>query len=75
MYSKNLYGTIKYSSDDVLNDININNEKDLLQMLPSFYHNSDFIKEFMKSNSIEASLLNYYVKDWLFWRRVGTCNW
>lgn len=75
MYSKNLYGTIKYSSDDVLNDININNEKDLLQMLPSFYHNSDFVREFMKSNSIEASLLNYYVKDLVNNLYVKTATW
>lgn len=47
----------------------------LLEFLPEFYHNSDFVKSFMKTQSIEADLLNFYVKDLVDNLYVKTATW
>ena len=54
MYSKKIYGVSPYADttkkQEENKEIEIKRETDLLEYLPSFYHNSDVIKSFMESN-------------------------
>ena len=47
----------------------------LLDYLPSFYHNSNIVKSFMDSNSIEANILKDYVEDLNNNLYVKTATW
>ena len=47
----------------------------LLDYLPSFYHNSNIIKSFIDSNSIEANILKDYVEDLSKNLYVKTATW
>ena len=47
----------------------------LLDYLPSFYHNSNIIKSFIDSNSIEANILKDYVEDLNNNLYVKTATW
>ena len=67
MYSKKIYGVSSYLDIEKVKEeqdkIEIKREADLLEYLPSFYHNSDVIKTFMESNSIEVDTLKAYIED------------
>ena len=67
MYSKKTYGVSSYLDIEEVKEeqdkIEIKREADLLEYLPSFYHNSDVIKTFMESNSIEVDTLKAYIED------------
>ena len=56
MYSKKIYGVSPYldipKKEQDKEEIEIKRETNLLEYLPSFYHNSDVIKSFMESNRI-----------------------
>ena len=79
MYSKKIYGISPYL--DILkvqeenNEIEIKREANLLEYLPSFYHNSDVIKSFMESNSIEVDTLKAYIEDLSKNLYVKTATW
>lgn len=79
MYSKKIYGISPYL--DILkvqeenNEIEIKREANLLEYLPSFYHNSDIIKSFMESNNIEVDTLKAYVEDLSKNLYVKTATW
>ena len=47
----------------------------LLDYLPSFYHNSNIVKSFIDSNSIEANILKDYVEDLNNNLYVKTATW
>ena len=47
----------------------------LLDYLPSFYHNSNVIRSFIDSNSIEANILKDYVEDLNNNLYVKTATW
>lgn len=79
MYSKKIYGVSPYldipknhSSNE---DIEIKREANLIENLPSFYHNSDFVKAFMESNSIEVDTLKAYMNDLIKNLYVKTATW
>ena len=79
MYSKKIYGVSSYldipskhEEDDI---VEIKRETDLLEYLPSFYHNSDIIKSFMESNSIEVDILKAYMNDLIKNLYVKTATW
>ena len=47
----------------------------LIDMLPSFYHDSDFIKAYMSSQSIEHSLVKESIEDLVNNLYVNTATW
>lgn len=47
----------------------------LIDLLPSFYHESDFVKAFMSSQTIEADLLKASVEDLVANLYVKTATW
>ena len=47
----------------------------LLDYLPSFYHNSNIVKSFIDSNSIEANILKDYVEDLNNNLYIKTATW
>ena len=79
MYSKKIYGISSYldvpktHSDN--EEIEVKRDINLIESLPSFYHDSDFIKAFMESNSIEADALRLYVDDLIKNLYVSTATW
>ena len=79
MYSKKIYGVSPYldipKKEEEKNEIEIKRETDLLEYLPSFYHNSDVIKSFMESNSIEVDTLKAYIEDLSKNLYVKTATW
>jgi hypothetical protein len=80
MYSKKIYGVSPYldipkKEQDDKEEIEIKRETNLLEYLPSFYHNSDIIKSFMESSSIEADTLKAYVEDLSKNLYVKTATW
>ena len=79
MYSNKTYGVSSYFVIEKVNEeqdkIEIKREADLLEYLPSFYHNSDVIKTFMESNSIEVDTLKAYVDDLVKNLYVKTATW
>lgn len=79
MYSKKIYGVSSYLDIPKIkeenNDIEIKREADLLEYLPSFYHNSNIVKAFMESNNIEVDTLKAYVEDLNKNLYVKTATW
>ena len=79
MYSKKTYGVSSYLDIEKVKEeqdkIEIKREADLLEYLPSFYHNSDVIKTFMESNSIEVDTLKAYIEDLIKNLYVKTATW
>ena len=79
MYSKKIYGVSPYldipKKAQDKEEIEIKRETDLLKYLPSFYHNSDVIKSFMESNSIEVDTLKAYIEDLSKNLYVKTATW
>jgi hypothetical protein len=79
MYSKKTYGVSSYLDIEKVKEeqdkIEIKREADLLEYLPSFYHNSDVIKTFMESNGIEVDTLKAYVEDLSKNLYVKTATW
>ena len=79
MYSKKTYGISSYLDIEKVKEeqdkIEIKREADLLDYLPSFYHNSNIVKSFIDSNSIEANILKYYVEDLNNNLYVKTATW
>ena len=79
MYSKKIYGVSPYldipKKAQDKEEIEIKRETDLLEYLPSFYHNSDVIKSFMESNSIEVDTLKAYVEDLSKNLYIKTATW
>ena len=79
MYSKKIYGVSPYldipKKEQDKEEIEIKRETDLLEYLPSFYHNSDVIKSFMESNSIEVDTLKAYVEDLSKNLYIKTATW
>ena len=79
MYSKKTYGVSSYLDIEKVKEeqdkIEIKREADLLEYLPSFYHNSDVIKSFMDSNSIEVDTLKAYIEDLSKNLYVKTATW
>ena len=47
----------------------------LIDMLPSFYHNSDFVKAYMSSQSVEHSFLKESIEDLVNNLYVNTATW
>jgi hypothetical protein len=79
MYSKKTYGVSSYLDIEKVKEeqdkIEIKREADLLEYLPSFYHNSDVIKTFMESNSIEVDTLKAYIEDLIKNLYIKTATW
>ena len=79
MYSKKIYGVSPYldipKKAQDKEEIEIKRETDLLEYLPSFYHNSDVIKSLMESNSIEVDTLKAYVEDLSKNLYIKTATW
>ena len=79
MYSKKIYGVSSYSetskTEEDNKEIEIKREIDLLEYLPSFYHNSDIVKAFMESSSIEVDTIKAYVEDLSKNLYVKTATW
>ena len=79
MYSKKTYGVSSYLDIEKVKEeqdkTEIKRETDLLEYLPSFYHNSDVIKSFMESNSIEVDTLKAYVDDLVKNLYIKTATW
>ena len=80
MYSKKIYGVSPYldipkKEQDDKEEIEIKRETNLLEYLPSFYHNSDVIKSFMESNSIEVDTLKAYIEDLSKNLYIKTATW
>ncbi len=79
MYSKKIYGVSSYldipNKHEEDDKVEIKRETDLLEYLPSFYHNSDIIKSFMESNSIEVDILKAYMNDLVKNLYVKTATW
>ena len=79
MYSKKIYGVSPYLDipkiQEENNELEIKRESNLLEYLPSFYHNSDIVKSFMESNSIEADILKAYIDDLSKNLYVKTATW
>ena len=79
MYSKKTYGVSSYLDIEKVKEeqdkIEIKREADLLEYLPSFYHNSDVIRSFMESNSIEVDTLKAYIEDLSKNLYVKTATW
>ena len=79
MYSKKIYGVSSYLDIEKVKEeqdkIEIKREADLLEYLPNFYHNSDVIKTFMESNSIEVDTLKAYIEDLSKNLYVKTATW
>jgi hypothetical protein len=79
MYSKKTYGVSSYLDIEKVKEeqdkIEIKREADLLEYLPSFYHNSDVIKSFMESNSIEVDTLKAYIEDLIKNLYIKTATW
>ena len=79
MYSKKTYGISSYLDIEKVKEeqdkIEIKRETDLLEYLPSFYHNSDIIKAFMESSSIEVDTIKAYVEDLSKNLYVKTATW
>lgn len=47
----------------------------LIDMLPSFYHNSDFVKAYMSSQSVEHSFIKESIEDLVNNLYVNTATW
>ena len=47
----------------------------LIEMLPSFYHNSDFVKAYMSSQSVEHSFIKESIDDLVNNLYVDTATW
>ena len=47
----------------------------LIDMLPSFYHNSDFVKAYMSSQTVEHSFIKESIKDLVNNLYVNTATW
>lgn len=47
----------------------------LIEMLPSFYHNSDFVKAYMSSQSIEHNFIKESIDDLINNLYVNTATW
>ena len=79
MYSKKTYEVSSYLDIEKVKEeqdkIEIKREADLLEYLPSFYHNSDVIRSFMESNSIEVDTLKAYIEDLSKNLYVKTATW
>jgi hypothetical protein len=79
MYSKKTYGVSSYLDIEKVKEeqdkTEIKREADLLEYLPSFYHNSDVIKSFMESNSIEVDTLKAYIEDLSKNLYIKTATW
>ena len=79
MYSKKIYGVSPYLDipkiQEENNELEIKRESNLLEYLPSFYHNSDIIKSFMESNNIEVDILKAYIEDLSKNLYVKTATW
>ena len=79
MYSKKIYGVSPYldipKKEEEKNEIEIKRETDLLEHLPIFYHNSNVIRSFMESNSIEVDTLKAYIEDLSENLYVKTATW
>lgn len=79
MYSKKIYGVSPYldipKKEEEKNEIEIKRETDLLEYLPSFYHNSDIVKAFMESSSIEVDTIKAYLEDLSKNLYVKTATW
>ena len=79
MYSKKTYGVSSYLDIEKVKEeqdkIEIKREADLLEYLPSFYHNSDIVKAFMESNSVEVDTLKAYIEDLIKNLYVKTATW
>ena len=79
MYSKKIYGVSPYLDipkvKEENNELEIKREADLLEYLPGFYHNSDVIRSFMESNSIEVDTLKAYVEDLSKNLYIKTATW
>jgi hypothetical protein len=79
MYSKKIYGVSPYldipKKEQDKEEIEIKRETDLLDYLPSFYYNSDIVKAFVESNSIEVDTLKAYVDDLVKNLYVKTATW
>ena len=79
MYSKKIYGVSSYldipEEQEENIEIEIKREANLLEYLPSFYHNSDIIKTFMESNSIEVDTLKAYIEDLIKNLYIKTATW
>lgn len=76
MYSNNLYSTFNYSNDK-RNDEGENNivKVNLLEHLPSFYANSNYVKNIMESDSREVEFLLYAIDDLKKQFYVNTATW
>ena len=48
---------------------------DLIDKLPSFYHNSDFVKAYMSSQSVEHNFLKESIEDLVNNLYVNTATW
>ena len=48
---------------------------DLINMLPSFYHSSDFVKAYMSSQSVEHDFIKESIKDLVNNLYVNTATW
>ena len=47
----------------------------LIDMLPSFYHNSDFVKAYMSSQSVEYNFIKESIEDLVNNLYVNTATW
>lgn len=47
----------------------------LIDMLPSFYHNSDFVKAYMSSQTVEHSFIKESIEDLVNNLYVNTATW
>ena len=47
----------------------------LINMLPSFYHNSDFVKSYMSSQSVEHNFIKESIDDLVNNLYVNTATW
>ena len=47
----------------------------LIDMLPSFYHNSDFVKAYMSSQTVEHSFIKESIEDLVNNLYVDTATW
>ena len=47
----------------------------LIDMLPSFYHNSDFVKAYMSSQSVEHNFIKESIEDLVNNLYVNTATW
>lgn len=59
------------SSEEII----IKDGTNLINHLPSFYHSSEFVRNFMESNSVEADILKVYIDDLIRNLYVSTATW